>query len=158
MFVKRNPSRIRPVRVIRHAAVAALSLLIVGGLVAYATSPPGEAIAAKAFTQAAPVGREAIKGRVLLGGRPARGTVVRIIRRTRDRCAGRCKAVATVQVGRRGRFLIRVRPGRYIAVLRRPHATARVRVRVRPRQSIFIAATVERRGGRPVIAPVIFNY
>lgn len=158
MLVKGNPSRIKPVRVIRHAVVAAFSLLILGGLAAYATSPPGEAIAAKAFTQAAPAGREAIKGRVLLDGRPARGTAIRIIRRAGGQCAGRCRALAKVRVGRNGRFLIRVPPGRYIVVLRRSQATARVRVRVRRGQSVFVAATVERHGNRAVIAPVIFNY
>lgn len=148
----------RPARIVRRTAVAVASLWVVAAIVAYATAPTGEAIAAKAFSRTVPHGTEAINGRVLQGGKPALGTVVRVALRQGTKCTGQCETVEIVQVGSQGRFQVPVDHGRYVVVVRGPGATKGVRVQVSADHSVFVSVTVEHADGAPVIAPVVFNY
>ncbi len=138
----------------RAAGVAALSVMVLVGLVGYASAPAGEAIAAELSLNSAQAGHEAIEGRALENGEAAIGTTVKVMKKT----SHGLKLVAKTTVGKSGRFSILAKPGPYVVIIEHKSASKRISVKVKSRHSVFIDVTVKKGPGGGVIAPVIFNY
>lgn len=144
-------------RTLRHVAVGATSLAIVGSAAVYAVAPAGEAIGATVTAvTAAAKGKENIKGRVLMGKRPAVGTTVLVVARVN----GSIQAIARRHADRNGRFVIPLRPGRYTVLFKRSKNVQKmIAITVKTGQSLFLAAEVKRTSpGGWSLVPVIFNY
>jgi hypothetical protein len=146
--------RLRVARLARHLTVGAVSVAIVAAAVLYAASPAVETIAARVLSvRSVPAGHESIQGQALEDGKPAHDTSVAVYRVV----DGHKVLVGFERVNRQGRFYFRVRPAKYVVVVRHQHETARVSFRLAPRKTVFIAVTEKHHGGF-VGPPVIFNY
>jgi hypothetical protein len=139
-------------RLTRHLAVGTASLLLVASSAAYVLSPMQAALAARLSSVPSRPHREAIEGRLQV--KRARGFIVEVIARH----GRRERMLAIVHVGRSRRFDVRVRPGRYLVVIRHGHEVLRHWVRVAKDRSAFIVVKLSRRRDGISLVPVIFNY
>jgi hypothetical protein len=139
-------------RLSRNLAIGSASLLIVASSAAYVLSPVQAALAARVTTIRSRPQHEAIEGRLQI--KRARGFIVVVFAR-RGR---RERRLALVHVGRSHRFYVRVRPGRYLVVIRHGREALRRWVRVTKDHSVFIVVKHARRRGALALVPVIFNY
>jgi hypothetical protein len=149
-------------RLVRHVAVAAVSLLVLGVATIYALAPGSEAIGATT-TAIVSSGHSVVEGRILIGKSPARGVSVEVLGNVRFRSHGkwviRAEPVGIATIGRSGRFSIRVRPGKYFVLIEDgSKARKRLTVTVRPGRSVFVLGRIKKRAGGFAIFPVLFNY
>jgi hypothetical protein len=139
-------------RLVRHLAVAAVSLLLVLSAASYVFASTTEALAAIVSSVSSRQGHESIEGRIQ--GSPSGQVTIQVISHRR----GKRSVLRTVRVGRNGHFKVPVKPGRYTLVIM--HGSKRVTkdLTVNNSRSAFVVVQVTRHSGGFGLAPVIFNY
>jgi hypothetical protein len=150
--VTARPGR-RATRFVRHVTVAAISAGVLAAAFAYAVSPPVETISTLVSVRSVKVGAESISGRVLEGGKAAKGTLVTISRRETHRVV----KLHVRHVDAHGRFVFPESVGLYLIVIKHGSKTSRVSITLRHGKAVFINVVIRRNGGI-VIGPIIFNY
>jgi hypothetical protein len=141
-------------QLLRHLAVASVSLLLVLSGVSYVFASSTEALATTVASVSSRGGHESIEGRVQ--GSFSGDVTIELIEQRRG--SGKQFVLRRMKLDRNERFNVPVKPGRYTLVIIDGAKRITENLMVRSGRSEFVVVEVTRHSAGFGLAPVIFNY